>query len=88
MIIYNLSRTGIGFSVSDGLELRVGQKLRLEFQLNDRKASIIVKDAVIRSVHDQIVGCEFDGRGELAGALGFYLQGGMSARLVPVPDSG
>ena len=75
MIIYNLSRTGIGFSVLSGEEPRIGEKLRLEFQLDDRKAGIIIKNAVVKSVHDQIIGCAFDDHGELAGALGFYLQG-------------
>ncbi len=75
ILIYNLSRTGIGFSVISGPEPQVGQKLRLEFQLDDRKGSRISKDAVVRSVHGEMIGCAFHDQGELAGALGFYLQG-------------
>lgn len=74
MTVYNLSRTGIGFAVLSGQEPWIGQKLRLEFQLDDRKGSKIVKNAVVKSLHGSIVGCEFDEYGGLAGALGFYLQ--------------
>lgn len=74
MTVYNLSRTGIGFAVTSGQEPWIGQKLRLEFRLDDRKQSMIVKNAVVKSLHGHIVGCEFDEYGGLAGALGFYLQ--------------
>ena len=74
MIIYNLSCAGIGFSVTNGQAPQVGEKVRLKFQLDDRKASVIVKKGVVRSVHGSVVGCAFDNHGELAGALGFYLR--------------
>ncbi len=75
MIIHNLSCTGIGFSVMSGMEPQAGDKLSLEFQLDDRNGSTIIKNAVVKSVHGQIIGCAFDDRGELAGVLGFYLRG-------------
>ena len=74
MAICNLSRAGIGFSVLSGIEPQVGEKLHLEFQLDDRKASKIIKKGVVKSVNSHIIGCAFDDHGELAGALGFYLQ--------------
>ena len=74
MMVRNISLTGVAFEVTGGAEPMVGQKIEVEFHLDDRKMSHIVKDAMVRSVNDWLVGCQFIDYGDLDPALGFYLQ--------------
>lgn len=71
--VYNISGTGVGF-VALGQEPQVGQKIRLNFELDNRKQSKIEKDAFVRSKQGNIIGCEFSNPGEITGDLGFYLR--------------
>ena len=73
--ILNISRSGVGFTVSGRHRILPGQELQIEFQLTDRNKSVLKKPAVVRSVQDNTVGCEFLCAGELDKALGFFLQG-------------
>lgn len=70
--IHNISKKGIGFSVLGGYEPMVGQRVHLEFHLDDRKHSLVEKDCIVRSVRGDVVGCEFE-NDDLGTALGFYL---------------
>lgn len=74
MMVRNLSLTGMAFEVTSGMEPMVGQKVAVEFHLDDRKMSHIEKDAVIRSTGNGLIGCQFVDYGELDPAIGFYLQ--------------
>ncbi len=62
-------------SVSGRHRIEPGQKLQVEFQLTDRNRTVIKKQAVVRTVQENTVGCEFLCAGELDKALGFFLQG-------------
>ena len=73
--IVNISRSGVGFTVSGRHRIEPGQELQIEFQLTDRNKSVLKKPAVVRTVQDNTVGCEFLCTGELDKALGFFLQG-------------
>ena len=73
--ILNLSRSGVGFTVSGRHRILPGQELQIEFQLTDRNRTVIKKQAVVRTVQENTVGCEFLCAGELDKALGFFLQG-------------
>jgi hypothetical protein len=72
--VNNLSRNGIGFTVSGMHQIEKGQEIQLEFQLNDKKKTTLKKRAVVRSVRQNAIGCEFLGSGELDKDLGFFLQ--------------
>ena len=73
--ILNISRSGVGFTISGRHRIEPGQELQIEFQLSDRNKSVLKKPAVVRTVQDNTVGCEFLCTGELDKALGFFLQG-------------
>ena len=73
--IVNISRSGVGFTVSGRHRIEPGQELQIEFQLTDRNKSVLKRPAVVRTVQDNTVGCEFLCAGELDKALGFFLQG-------------
>ena len=73
--ILNISRSGVGFTVSGRHRILPGQELQIEFQLTDRNRTVIKKQAVVRTVQENTVGCEFVCGGVLDKALGFFLQG-------------
>jgi len=72
--VNNISRGGAGFTVSGTHQLTEGLEILIEFQLNDKKQTVLKKEAVVRSVRQNVIGCEFRGSDELNKALGFFLQ--------------
>ena len=72
--INNISRGGLGFTVSGMHRIELGQELMLEFQLNDRKKTQLKKQAIVRSVQQNTVGCQFKDKTDMERDLGFYLQ--------------
>ena len=76
--ILNISKLGIGFtvgySVSGSHKMIPGQKVRVAFQLDNKKKSLINKTITIRTVHDHYVGGEFDMNEAFEKDLGFYLR--------------
>jgi hypothetical protein len=56
--------------------LRIGDKLMVEFKLDDRKRSIIRQESVVRRIDGSEMGAEFasiDPTDPNAKAIGFYL---------------
>jgi len=76
--ILNISKIGIGFSlgysVSGSHKIVPGQKVRVTFQLDNKKKSVISKTITIRTVHDHYAGGEFDLNEAFEKDLGFYLR--------------
>lgn len=72
--IANISRSGVGFTVSGLHRIKKGQQIRIEFQLNDKNKTVLKKQAVVKSVRQNAVGCEFINNVEMDKALGFFLQ--------------
>ncbi|WP_028581574.1 PilZ domain-containing protein [Desulfogranum japonicum] len=72
--IHNISRGGIGFTVSGMHNLQPQQVINLEFHLNDKAQTLIKKEATIRTVINNKIGCQFFERDELGKALGFFLR--------------
>lgn len=72
--INNISRGGLGFTVSGIHQFETGQELLIEFQLNDRKKTQLKKQAIVKSVQQNTVGCQFSDKTVLERDLGFYLQ--------------
>ncbi len=72
--IRNISTGGIGFTVSGIHQLKKGQVLGIEFQLNDKNQTTIRKKTVIVSVNKNQIGCRFSASEETGKALGFFLQ--------------
>ncbi len=72
--IHNISREGIGFTVNGRHHLEQGLEIILEFQLDDKKQTQLRKEAIVRLVEDNYIGCEFISTAAEEKALGFYLQ--------------
>jgi hypothetical protein len=72
--IRNISRSGIGFTVSGRHHMEKGLRVMLEFHLNDRNQTKLRKEAVIRSINENYIGCQFPQHDPFEKALGFYLQ--------------
>jgi hypothetical protein len=73
MTVTNISQTGIGFSTVISHDLTKGSEVKVKFKLDDAKQSEIEKDAIVRVVKDNYLGCEFKDTALFDKALGFYL---------------
>jgi hypothetical protein len=72
--IRNISRGGIGFTVSGRHHMEKGLDLIVKFQLNDRNQTKLKKEVSIRLVGDNYIGCKFPDNDVMEKALGFYLR--------------
>jgi hypothetical protein len=70
--VVNLSRRGLEFKTSQSHLRKVGEKLSVEFRLDDKKKSLIKKEVVIRRVDKDNIGGEFCFQDEYDKVLGFY----------------
>lgn len=74
MQVYNISRSGIGFTVSGQHNITVGQKALINFRLHDKKNTELTKKVIIKRVNENKIGCEFIKQNRLGKDLGFFLQ--------------
>ncbi len=72
--IHNISRGGLGFTISGLHRIEKGQELLLEFQLNDKMKTVLKKRVIVKSVQQNTIGCQFTDNAEMEKALGFFLQ--------------
>ena len=72
--IKDLSKNGMGFMVSGVHNVRVGQKILVNFALDDKNNTPLKKTAVVRSVDQNRIGCEFKKDQAFEKDLGFYLR--------------
>jgi hypothetical protein len=61
------------FSTSGRHHIHVGQKASLKFTLDNKKETKIIMEVIIRSIRDNIIGCEFLDQADIGKDLGFYL---------------
>jgi len=73
ILINNLSRNGIGFKIFDRHDLRVKDRFRVKFNLDNTARSAVHKEVIVRSVAADIIGCEFTGKDPSDVTLGFYM---------------
>lgn len=59
MIITDLSRSGLRLRLNFAQELEPGDRLDLEFTLDDKPRSVVKKEVIVRSVQDLSIGVEF-----------------------------
>ncbi len=74
MQITNVSTGGLQYHVVGLNRLFPGCILDLDFQLDDKQCSSIKKQAMVRHIHDNVVGCEFVEKNGSDRALAFYLR--------------
>ncbi len=59
MVITDLSRSGVHIKLNIKTDINVGDKLMLEFTLDDTQRSQITKEVIVRSIRDLDIGAEF-----------------------------
>jgi hypothetical protein len=72
--IDNISMGGVGCVISGLHQIAEGQELLLEFQLDDKKKTMLKKRVIVQSVRHDTVGCVFKDPTDIEKALGFYLR--------------
>jgi len=76
MAVLNLSRSGVKMRLGADRPLRIGDRIVVEFQLDDRKQSRVRRETVVRRIDGTDLGAEFaptDPADPNAKAIGFYL---------------
>ena len=72
MVVKDLSKAGLSFTSLKPTGLRTGDPLLLQFNLDNEPCTLIKKNAVVKSVRDKTVGCQFEGSDRYDVSLGFY----------------
>ena len=72
--ITNLSQGGLQYSFAGVNRLQPGNVVILNFQLDNKQHTPIKKHAMVRSIHDNVIGCEFFEQKKMNKALAFYLR--------------
>jgi hypothetical protein len=75
IIVKNLSLEGLGFTTMDIDKFKNGDKIEVSFELDNQDKTTIKKEAIIRNIRKNNVGCEFvkSSQGAFESSLGFYL---------------
>ncbi len=73
ILINNISRHGIGFKVFGKQDVRVNDRFRVKFTLDNTASSVIQKEVVVRSVAEETIGCQFVGKDACDVTIGFYM---------------
>ena len=74
VLIQNISRTGIGFVVPAGHEVKVGDRIEIMFTLDDAEGSQIERTAIVRRLAEEnYLGCEFTDFGHVDKDTGFFV---------------
>lgn len=73
MNVVDISSTGVKLKLTVPRALKSGATLRLEFQLNDRRRTPMVKRVIVRNVSGAYIGASFHPSEMEDRALGFYL---------------
>lgn len=75
--IKNLSLNGSSFLISNGMRgLEVGSRGRLDFTLDDKKKTRLIREFVVQHLKGNAVGCRFRKDQAFEKELGFYLRFG------------
>ena len=72
--IKNISKGGLGFTVSGVNTIEVGHRLEISFQLDDKKQTALKKEVLVQSVTENFVGSRFTKGQAYEKEIGFYLQ--------------
>ena len=71
--VCDLSRNGIGFKAFGKPDLRIKDRFRVKFTLDNTARSVVQKQVVVRSVAKETIGCQFIGQDPCDVTLGFYM---------------
>ena len=75
IVVKDLSLSGIKFVTMDIEKLKIDDEITVSFKLDNAERTTINKEVIVRNIHENNVGCEFEKSSEYApdGELGFYL---------------
>jgi len=73
MTVCDISRNGIGFKITEPANLHIDDILRVTFNLDNHKQTLIEKKVIIRGVRKDFIGCKFLELDLYDRELGFYL---------------
>ncbi len=73
MRVVDISSNGLKLKLNVERKFTGGERLRVEFHLDDKRRTFIEKDVIVRNVHKNLVGTSFASTGGDDPALGFYL---------------
>jgi hypothetical protein len=73
MKITDLSAGGVKLKLNVQRSLQVGDRLNIEFRLDDNKKTLIKKDVVVKNISDTSIGVAFRSTDPYDPVLGFYL---------------
>jgi hypothetical protein len=59
MTVNDISRTGLRFKVASNGKLNVGDRIHLDFQLDDARKTEVEKEGVIRKIEGDSIGVQF-----------------------------
>jgi hypothetical protein len=71
--IRNISVLGVGLTTVGTHEIKEGDHIKVEFTLDTPASPKIVRNAIVRAVKDNYIGCEFFETDKYDPKLGFYL---------------
>jgi len=73
MMVFDLSRSGIGITIYDPVVMNVGDTLHVRFLLDDSRKTAIDKKVIVKIIKGHDLGCEFKDLALEEKELGFYL---------------
>jgi hypothetical protein len=74
IVILDISVIGLAFSSLVAPNFKVGDDLSIEFTLDDKQHTDIIRDVVVRNIRERRIGCEFDIYDEaFFGPIGVYV---------------
>jgi hypothetical protein len=71
--IKDVSSTGVKFIYENASSLKIGERLEIEFTLDDAKCSDVNGEIIVRNIDGFYIGAQFCFEGYSGKALGFYL---------------
>ena len=73
MRVVDISSSGLKLKLNVERKFSGGEKLKVEFHLDDKRRTFIEKKVIVRNVHKNLVGTSFAANEGNDPALGFYL---------------
>jgi hypothetical protein len=75
MTVVNLSVGGLKLKLKKKEDLKINDRLQVEFYLKDYQRTLVRETATIKNIHKKFVGGAFQPTGSKSRELGFYLLG-------------
>ena len=75
MVVTDISAGGLKIKLLEPLDLRLDHKLRVEFQLDDARNTLISKNVLVKNIDGIYIGVAYSRSEPDDPALGFYLMG-------------